>query len=244
MMRRILFILLGNLLVAVFALLASSMVYAAKSEAYKIKKKDFRKQIETVALVPADAPQWMKMSPELKASIEAQITKLLSRKGFDVLPSDKMQAIRTTMAGQLGSMKTAEGELDIEKQEAVLEHSLRELLFRNPSIDAVLGIRVRFVPAPFENDRAKWHEVTQKVQKSDNSLYDLMTGGKYTGHIGASSLDVSFWDRSNKLLYHNSGGLELVMMRNGKQLNRLPAAQLFQDEKRIKSAIKIAFKPF
>lgn len=223
--------------------LTSSPLYAASDDAYKINKRDFNKQVETIALAPPEAPDWMNMPDRVKTAIEQQITKALSRKGFKVLPSSELQKIRDTMQQQVGGYQQPDGTPDPDKILAVREHSLRELLFRHP-VDAVLGINIRLVAAPFENDKAEWDEITQKVQKTDDSLYDLMTGGKYSGNIGASSLRLSVWDRSENLLYSNAGGIELVMKRNGKKLLQLPAEQLFLDEKRIQSAVKIALKPF
>lgn len=222
----------------------ATVAEAAKNDAYKINKKDFKKQIETIALAAPDAPEWMNLSPQAVATIEQGISRALSRKGYTVLPSSVLQKIRSTMEQQVGGYMLADGETpDLEKMRVVREHSLRELFFQHP-VDAVLGIRIKLVSAPFAKDKANWDQVSQKVQKSDNALYDLMGDGEYTGNIGASSLRLSFWDRRDNLLYSHAGGVELIMMRNGKRLERLSAEQLFKDEKRIKSAVKIALKPF
>lgn len=230
-------------LIAACILIFAPFADAAKDEAYKIKKKEFKKQIETIALAPPEALQQLTLPPGSGILIEQEISRALSRKGFTVLPSSVLQTIRDTMKQQVGGYKQPDGSDDLDKMRAVREHSLRELLFQHP-VDAVLGIHVRLVAAPFENDKAKWDGITQKVQKSDNSLYDLMGGGKYSGNIGAASLRLSFWDRSENLLYSHAGGIELVMMRNGKRLEPLPTAGLLKDEKRIKSSVKIALKPF
>lgn len=232
-----------TILITTCVLLLSPFAEAAKVDAYKIKKKDFKKQVETIALAPPEALQQLSLPPATGRLIEQEISRVLSRKGYTVLPSSVFQKIRDTMKQQVGGYKLPDGSDDLEKMRAVREHSHRELLFQHP-VDAVLGIHVRLVAAPFEKDKASWDGITQKVQKSDNSLYDLMGGGKYSGNIGAASLRLSFWDRDENLLYSHAGGIELVMMRNGKLLEPLPTAGLLKDEKRIKSSVKIALKPF
>lgn len=224
-----------NRWIALVLIAVISSTFAAEDEAYKIKKKEFKKQVEYIALVPVQAPAWMKLPPETASAIEADISKRLSKKGYRLLSPDEYNSIRQTMELQVGGIKNTDGTVDRAKLAAVTEHAYRELMFRH-DVDAVASIRVRTVGAPFYKDRAEWDGTTQKVKHKGRSNVE--------GTLHASSIEVSIYDRQENLLYSDRGGIELQMWRDGQALKKLPVNELFQDDKRVKKAVDKAMDDF
>ena len=208
---------------------------ADDDDPFLINKRDFKKQIKTVALTPIDAPEVFEMPNSVGLMIEEEITQRLQKRGYEVIPSSMLQEIRDTMEIQVGGYEIPEtGQKDMARVQAVREHSYREMMFRH-QMDAVALIRLSLVRADFENDRAEWHGSSQKVQSKG--------GGRFKGTIPASSVSLLVFDRSEELLFINSGGLEVLMSREKQQLVRIPVEAYFQDEKRIRKAAQKAVSP-
>lgn len=217
------------------ALLTAIPASAADVEAFQIKKKDFKKQVETIALLPVSSPAWMKMPAATAQAIEADISKRLKKKGYELLPPSVYQSIADTMQQQVGGFKQADGSVDEARVAAVNEHAYRELLYQH-DVDAILAIRVRQVAAPFYKDKAEWDNAKQKVRHKGRS--------NVQGNIGATSVELIIFDRQEKLLFLNRGGIELLMWRNQQKFENLPTEELFQEEKRVRKAVDYAMDPF
>jgi hypothetical protein len=100
------------------------------------------------------------------------------------------------------------------------------------------------VPAPFANDKAKWHGTSQKIEHEGDGFFGTVMGKDYGGHIAASSIRILISDRTRKIMYNWSGGVEVMMQRNGEKLEPLPRERLWQEEKRVEKAIELALKSF
>lgn len=223
-------------------LLAALLSLSAQAQSLKdafidITENNLKKQYKYLAITPLEAPEALRLPDAVKTTIETEITAALEKEGFKILPVSAMQDIRNHMSSLVGTAD-ATG-----KQAAVLDHSYRELLLRN-EIDAVVGLRIELVGAPFTNDKAEWHGTSQSIKNSGDGLVKFITGQKYTGSIAASSLKVTIWDRKETLLYSWAGGIEVLMQREGQSLKYMPEDQFWQDERRIKNAIKAALQPF
>jgi hypothetical protein len=234
---------LANLVLCMLA----TFVLAGHAESTKdaflgASKKELKKEYSYLAIAPLEVPAALKISDETRSTIEAEVIKRLEKEGFRILPPSAMQAIRDTMRELVG-LTGEPGESDLEKLSAVRDHSYRELLLTH-DIDAVVALRVRVVAAPFSNDKAEWHNTSQKIKHQGDGLMKFISGKSYSGTIAASSLQISIWDRSENPLYSWNGGIEVLMQRNGKALEYMPENAFWQDEKRIMKAIKLALKPF
>jgi hypothetical protein len=228
------------LLVCCLFLFHLPMGQASQDAFIGASKKNLKKDFDSVALMPVDAPDVVKMPDEVAQLIESEVVKILEKEGFEVLGPQAMRDIRENME-QLLKVSDTDQNLD-EKRAAILEHSYREFLFRH-KVKAIVALRVHVVAAPFANDKAEWDGTSQKIKHSGDGLMKLIGGQSYTGSIGASSLKVTFWDRAERLLYSSSGGIEVLMQRNAKALETLPDDQFWKDEMRIRKAVKIALQP-
>jgi len=217
-------------------LVAGAASAASKDEAWKVKKRDFKKTYKVIALAPVDADPYLEMSDAVAAMLEQEVTARLQKRGYTVLPSSVLAGIREEMAQQVGGIKDKEtGREDAAKQAAVRDHAFRELWFRH-QFDAVATIRVTIFRVPVESDRAEW----------DGTKARLVTEGrgkKYAAKISASTVSVGIYDSKSKPLYLYYGGLEPLMWRQGEQLVPLTTDKLFLDEKRIRKAAQIAVGP-
>ena len=208
---------------------------AADESPFRIDKKVFKRQVRMVALSPIDAAPMLQMPDSAETIIQEEITKKLEKRGFEVIPASALRQIRETMEQQVGGYQNVStGQIEAARKRAVREHSYRELMFRYP-VDAVVAIRVQVLGAEYENDRAKWDGTRQKVQHKGSE--------RLRGQIAASSVSVSIFDRKEKLLFTNRGGLEVLFERDRRRFTPLPPGTYFQDEKRIRKAAKEAVSP-
>lgn len=228
-----------TLLLAVAALLLASAapLYAAdKDDAYLVDKKNFKRQYKTIALSPVDFDPSLQMPERVGTLLEQEITRHLEKRGYKVLPSTVLGDIRKTMATQVGGyVEAASGGIDVDKFKAVRRHSMRELWFRH-ELDAIATIRVMASKVPIDSDRVEWHGTKQKIETSGGRR-------KYTADVFVSSVTFAVYDQTDKLLFIYDGGLEPLMRREGDQLLPMTSEHFFTDDKRIRSAAKIAVSP-
>ncbi len=228
------------ILAALMALICCDLVLPAvaadKDSPFFIDKREFKKQYKTIALGPVDADPMLQMPDSVRAIIEEEVTRHLQKRGYTVLPASVVGDIRNTMEAQVGGFEDPEtGRIDTAKVQAVRTHAFRELWFRH-DLNAIATIRVSATSVPVENDNAKWDGAKQSVERDGRRR-------NYTGQIFVSSVSFAVYDQSNKLMYLNYGGLEVLMRRSGDQLVPLPPEQYFMDEKRIRKAAQIAISP-
>lgn len=230
----------SKLILLVFILVNHNAYAASNSKAAFVgvkNKKTLKKEYNHIALTPIDVAASLNMPDSVKQLLESEIIRRLEKKGYKVTKPQIMQSIRDNMSNLMNTSS-----LNNEQKLAVREHSYRELLYRHP-VDAVVSMRVQAIAAPFQDDKAEWDGVSQKIKHKGDGLLKIITGTNYGGHIAASSLKITFWDRKQQVLYHWGGGIEVLMQRNAKKLEYLPASALWQKEKRVKNAIKLALKP-
>jgi len=218
-------------------LLASTLAMADSDDAFLIEKKQFKKQVNTLALTPVDADGYFDMSPEVAAKLEAEVTRRLEKRGYTVIPSSVLAGIRRTMEQQVGGITDGEtGEIDFAKAQAVRTHAFRELWYQR-DFDALANIRVSISHVPMEDDEVEWDGTKQDIPHEGRRK-------KYSAQVYVSSVAVGIYDATLKPLYLRYGGLEPLMFRGGEQLEALDQERLFQDEKKIREAVEIALNPF
>lgn len=217
-------------------LLVGVSASAADDDPFLIDKRQFKKQFKTIALAPVDADGALQMPDSVAQVIEQEVTRHLQKRGYTVIPTSVLAEIRKTMEQQVGGFTDPEtGQVDMAKMQAVRTHAFRELWFQH-NFDALATIRVAVTRAPFENDRAEWDGVRQKVQAEGRNR-------GYSGNIAASSVSFAVYDHTEKLMYVNYGGLEVLQHREEAQLLPIPAENYFADEKLVRKATQIAMKP-
>lgn len=223
-------------IITLFVVIALPAAAADKDSPYLIEKRDFKKQFKTIALSPVDADALLQMPESAARMIEEEVTRRLEKRGYTVIPSSVLAGIRKTMESQVGGLENPQtGSIDPAKLQAVRSHAFRELWFKH-DFDAIATIRVAVVRAQFENDRAEWDGVKQKVQKEGRNR-------GYGGSIATSSVSFAVYNEIDKLMFVNYGGLEVLQMRNEAQLKPIPAENYFSDEKKIRKAAQVAMSP-
>lgn len=225
-------------LVAIVGLtfLLSPALAAKKDDAYlDSSKRDFKKNYKVIALAPVDADAVLKIPDSAKVVIEQEITARLQKRGYTVIPSSVLGSIRNRMEEQVGGTTAENGELDLARLQAVREHSLRELWFRE-TFDALAMIRVAVYRVPMENDRVEWDGTKARLRYEGRSK-------KYSANIPVSSVSLTMYDSTYKPIYLFHGGLEPLMYRNGDQLEPLEASEFFKDEELIREAAEGAASP-
>jgi len=224
---------LACLLALAFAPPASA---ADKESPYLVDKRSFKKTYKTIALIPVESDPVIKLPESAAEILEQEVTKHLEKRGFKVIPSAELAAIRARMTEQVGGLVDPEtGEEDANKRRAVREHSLRELWYRQ-DFDAVAKIYVSASRAPFEDDRVEWDGVKAKIEKKGRNR-------GYRGTIVTSSVSFEVYDQTDRLLYVNFGGIEPLQRRDGAQLIPIESDALFTNEKTVRKAAQIAMKP-
>jgi hypothetical protein len=222
--------------VALCVVIALPALAADKDSPFLIDKRDFRKQFKTIALAPVDADAVLKMPESVARMLEEEVTRHLEKNGYTVIPSSTLAGIREAMAAQVGGLENPDtGQTDPAKLQVVRNHAFRELWYQH-KFDAIATIRVAVSRAQFENDRAEWDGVKKKVQSKGRNR-------GYSGTIVASSVSFAVYDQTDKLMYVNYGGLQVLQMRNEAELLPIPEENFFSDEKTIRKAAQIAMKP-
>ena len=206
---------------------------AADDSPYAIEKREFKKRIKSVALTPLYAPDIFKLDAATRAMIEAEATERMAKTKLKALPIATYAELRQTMADQIGGLASADGEVDAQREAIVWDHAKREMRMRH-DVDGFAEISIRMVNAAFKADRAEWDGVKAKVKSSGG-------GNKYEGSIAAASFQLAIFDRNDNLLYSSRGGIEVMQERQGSRLF-LRDGKFLQDEKRVKKAIREAFK--
>ncbi|MEQ8858750.1 MAG: hypothetical protein RIC56_08890 [Pseudomonadales bacterium] len=213
---------------------------AADESPYRVSKTAFRERIGSLALTPLYAPEMFAVSDGVRELIEAEVSKRFEKTKIEVLPLETYARVRATLADQIGGIRDAGGTIDPARRAAVWDHAKREMRLRHP-VDGFAELSITLVRASFRDDRAEWDGVKQKVQHSGDG-FALFGGRDYQGSIAAASFQLAIFDRSDELLYLNRGGIEVLQDREGSRLVLRDADGFFQDEKRLRKAVQLAFK--
>ena len=226
-----------KILVLVLVLLAAPVQAQSLKDAYlDIKKSAFKKGFKQLAMLPVIAEPTLAMPPELRQLVADEVLKKLTKSRFAIVPPAQVKQLQD----QLISLYP--GGVSAEAQDAIAEHTTRELLFRHP-VDGIIAVRIFAVAAPFLKDRAEWGGTSQKMKHKGDGLFGSIMGKDYGGHITASAVLVEISDRAGRPVYKWIGGIEVMMQRDGQKLEALPQEELWQKPKRVLKAVKYALKP-
>lgn len=220
---------------------AVQTVQAAADSPYLIEKKVFKKTIKSVALSPLQVPDMIKLSDDMRAHIEAEASKELAKTKIKALGIPAYAEVKNLFASQIGGIRNASGEIDSLRETVVLDHTKREMRMRH-AVDGFAQISLKLVNAAFADDRAEWDGVKRKV-KSSGDGFSLFGGGKdYQGTIASASFQLAIYDRNDTLVFLQRGGIDVMQERQGDKLV-LRTDDVVNDPKRLKKAVKMAFKP-
>ena len=205
----------------------------ARSSPFSIKKRHFKRQIKSIAVAPIDVTSEFDIPEKTILLIEEEIAKRIEEEGYDVIPASEYRAIRAEMTEQVGGVRNSRDQIDLARQEAIKDHSYREMVYRY-RMDATAIIQIEEVSAFYKNDMADWDGVRQKVKWRGH--------GNYEGRIPATSIRVTIFDLNNRSLYTKRGGLEIMMRRVNTSFLPLSTDRFFKDKERIRQAADVAVR--
>ena len=224
-------------LVVAIALLATPVHAQSTKDAFlDIKKSAFKKQFSHLAVMPVVASPALGLPDAMEQLIIGEVLKKLKKSRFTILPPTEVKSIQDQISS-LYPQGTAKASIGL-----IMEHTVRELYFRHP-VNGLVSVQVRPVAAPFANDKAEWGGTTQKIKHKGDGLFGAILGKNYGGNVGASAIRIVISDRQGKPVYNWSGGIEVLMQRDGEKLEILPMESLWQNQKRVLKAVKYALKP-
>ena len=229
--------LLLKLHVIALIMLAVPIQAANSNDAYfGVKKKHFKNQFNYLAVMPLVSAPTVALPDSMKQLITQEVLKKLSKSKFKILEPQQIQIIQDQFTN-LYSAEEQKANISL-----IGDHTVRELFFRHP-VDGLVSIQVLAVAAPFVKDKAEWAGTSQKVKHSGDGFLAAVTGKSFSGYVVASAIRIVISDRAGNPVYNWSGGVEVMMRRNGKKFEALPKDSLWQNEKRVLKAIKYAMKP-
>ena len=223
-------------LIVLITLAAPSQAVNSNDAYVGLKKKNFKKEFTYLAVMPVVAVPSVALPDTTKEIIAREVLKKLTKSKFKILKPETVQLIQD----QFKSLYSAEEQKT--NISLIGDHAARELFFRHP-VDGLVSIQVLAVAAPFIKDKAEWAGTSQKVKHTGDGFLAAVTGKSFSGYIAASEVRVVISDRAGNPVYVWSGGVEVMMRRNGQKFEALPKDSLWLNEKRVVKAIKYALKP-
>lgn len=220
------------------AILITTATQAQKlSDAFiDTKERAFRKEFEHLAMMPVAVAPAAAVPDAIQKLISDEVLEILTDEDFDILDPQVAEAIQDKFVGLYPASTSGDSKV------AIAEHAVREVFFQHP-VEGLVFVNVLAVAAPFRDDKAEWGGTSQKIEHKGDGFFGSIMGNDYGGHIAASAVRIGIVDRSGKTVYLWSGGVEVMMQRNGEKLEPLPVESLWQNEKRVIKAVKYALKP-
>lgn len=215
---------------------APASAQSTKDAFLEIKKSAFKKQFKHLAIMPLVAAPVLAMPEELKQPIMDVVLKKFGKSKYTVLKPEETNQIRQ---GFMQLYTPSERQKNIA---LINEHTRREILFQHP-VDGIVSIQVLPVAAPFLKDKAEWGGTSQKIKHKGDGVLGAVFGKNYGGNVAASAIQIVIVDRQGKPVFNWAGGIEVLMQRNGTNLEELPKDKLWQKKKRVLNAAKYAVKP-
>ena len=226
-----------KLQVLTLIMLAVPLQAANLNDAYLgMKKKNFHKEFTHLAVMPVVSAPVVGLPDSMKQLITQEVLKKLAKSKFNTLEPKQVQLIQDQITNLYPA---SEQKTNVS---LIGDHTVRELFFRHP-VDGLVSIQVLAMAAPFAKDKAEWGGTSQKIKHSGDGFLAAVTGKSFSGYVAASAIRVVISDRTGKPVYNWSGGVEVMMRRNGQKFEALPKDGLWQNEKRVLKAIKYALKP-
>jgi|GEM_PF-1459174 len=212
----------------------------AKDTPYVLAKKSFKKQVKTVALSPLQVPAMFELSAEMRDFIESEASAALAKTKIDNLGGGDYRSLQAIFSQRVGSEAAKDEAADARRERIVRDHTRREVRRRH-DFDGFAEVSLVAVSATFSDDKAEWDGVKRKV-KSSGDGFSLFGGKNYQGTIAGVSFQLAIYDRNDTLLYLNRGGIDVLQARQGEHLV-MRTDDYLSDTKRLKRAVRMAFKP-
>lgn len=214
----------------------SAHAQSTKDAYIGIKKKDLKKQYSHLAMMPVVAAPVLEMPENLRAMVSEAVVKKLTKAKFKLVGPEQTASIKNQFANLYS------GELSPKVKATISEHTRREIFFQHP-VDGLISVEVRPVAAPFMKDKADWGGTSQKIKHRGDGFFGTIMGKDYGGHVAASAITMRITDRAGNVVYNWMGGIEVLMERNGQELETLPTSSFWQKPKRVEKAVKYVLKP-
>ena len=208
---------------------------------YQVPREQFYGQMRTVAVGPVFVPRDLDNPDPVRQKFQTLIYQQLRDVGVTVVPSEDVQAIWDSVAGQMnGFYDPVTGQRDEAKIKTVRMHLYHELKAKY-AISAMVFPSIAVVPAKLDGDRARWDGASQGAAK--HGFWKAVAGVSHSGTIPALSLRIVLSDTEDTRLYENAGGIQVLAKADIDGLRDVPRGELFVDHERNSRAVHLALDP-
>ncbi len=116
----------------------------AEFDPYEVPRNLFRKRVTTIALWPITLPSEFEERDELKAELEARLTRKLEGFGFEVVESDVVREVWTELSEKLGGVYDRHTGAEISEKHELAWEYLFQQLGASHGVNAVLEAWVSY----------------------------------------------------------------------------------------------------
>jgi hypothetical protein len=219
----------------------SSKPRYVKDDPFLTSESEFKHGVRIMSVAPVLIPEGLPDATPVVDEFSGLIDEELKRYGFSVMRPQQYEKTWKAVAGEPGDFVDAKtGERD----EAAMSRAMSLTLDRlgaDFKIEGVLFPSIAVVEADFAAGTAAWDGVEQRIE-SGGAVTRFLAGSQ-RGVVGALSLKVSIRSAEGKLLFENSGGIEVLSRMVGKEFVTVPRQELFADAERNRKAVRTALEP-
>ncbi len=233
---------LRNFLRTAHLFVGLSFLAACSSASHERVRETFA-DVDTISLAPVSVVGIPGDTDEAARYVEEVLVADLERRGFDVIrpsehrdlgPSPVSQTDGLTAANTNGSTgESAHPEPALENRADIVAH---------PTIELTV--------VDFSQANAGWDGASQRIEETfaPDCSGCLRALHFYKGEVPASTFRIKMVNAANDVVYTGSGGIELLVRYAHQSFTKadfeqIPDAELFQDEDRMKEAVRHALKP-
>jgi hypothetical protein len=219
----------------------SSTPRTVKVDPFVTSKKAFKKTVRIIAVAPVLVPEGLPDTTHVTDKFSRLIDEELNRYGYSIVRPQEYERTWKTVVGSAGDfVDSTTGEREEVAMSRAMSRTLRELN-ADFEIGGVMFPSIVVVEAPFSARTAVWDGVEQRVETA--GPMERFLAGSQHGVVGALSLKITIRSADGKVLFVNSGGIEVLSQMVGKKFVAVPRQTLFSDEERNRRAVKVALKP-
>jgi hypothetical protein len=232
--------------IVLFSMLVLAIAGCAKipqftDKPFTVDKNEFYRTVKVIALEPLVMPE-MKQTARVRAEIESNVIKILKEAGFTAIPSDKYEALWTSLSKQEGGLYDPVTGKKNDAKVKEMRGRIREELRTQHQVDAIMRTSVIMTSAHFTSCKARWHGTEQDIGSCG------FFTGNYYGKISVLSLLVQIEGREGTVVFMNAGGIQpAARLKAGlftsAQFETIEDDALFNDETKNLAAVAIALDP-
>lgn len=216
-----------------------------KYNPFKVTPEEINNTIHTIVIRPTKLPADLPNQQSLRNNFEPSIESFLKDAGFKIItPNDVSPIWEKYITDAGGFYDPVTGDFNDTKFKSINGKFEKDIVAKY-NADAILFPVVRVYSVDWRNGIATWDGTWESVKSVKENVAKIltMTVDYSSGKIGALSLSVNLYDKNNKCLYLNSGGIQLVSKVSFGKFERVPNEELCNDKDLDDKAVRIALEP-